>query len=293
MHLEAEEVFNSYNEFAGYCYENYMKEIEKKTLNGKEFVYKEHELLAYVNEQLQSWVTMPIDSLGGITPLQFFQNIKGLDNFIEVFKIGSKICVDVLPDVFIDALKGYGQEAVERLFELAVNKDFISDMDENYAIPLMAIKILSLWKEERAVPVFIDLLMEIDEDNELFLESIKQALVDIGEKALMPIFNSINTAPQIGVRQEYLIMALSEVGRYHRSDFIYKCLKDSFRRMENKVMGALCLAGYGDGRAIPALRGYVLKNYTKLDRNSFLDFLWAIEELGGEIQDLKQFMPAT
>jgi hypothetical protein len=293
MHQEAEEVFKSYNEFAVCCYENFLKEKAKHIRGDKELEYEECELLEYVNEQLQKWTTMPVDSIEGITPIQYFQSLKGLDNLIEVFKIGSKICDDVLPDVFLDALKSYGQEAVDRLFGLAVNKDFILDMGENYAIPLMAIKVLSLWKEERAVPVLIDLLMELDESNELFLESIKQALVDIGERALMPVFNSINDAPHIGVRQEYLIMALSEAGKYHKSDFLYKCLKDSFLRMRNKVIGALCLAGYGDGRAVPALRGYILKNYTRMDRNSFGDILWAIKELGGEIQDLKQFMPAT
>jgi hypothetical protein len=182
---------------------------------------------------------------------------------------------------------------MDMLFELVNDKNLITDKDENYTIPLMAIKVLGLWKEERAVPVFINMLMELDEDNELFLETIKQALVDIGEKALMPIFNSIKDAPQIGIRQEYLIMALSEAGKDNKSDFLYKCLKDSFRRMENKVIGALCLAGYGDGRAIPALRGYIIKNHATMDRNTFGDFLWAIKELGGEIQDLKQFIPVT
>lgn len=293
MYLEAEEIFKNYNEFVSSCYNNYLEEKSKELQNPNGYEYIQNELLEYVNEQINRWSTIPIESIGSITPYQFFQDIKGLDDFIEIFKIGSKICDHNLPAVFLDALKGYGNEAVDRLFELALNRDYISDMDENYAIPLMAIKTLSLWKEEKAVPVLINLLMEIEENNELFLESIKQALVDIGEKALTTITNFINNSPQIGVRHEYLIMALSEAGKEHKSEALYRCLKDSFRRMENKTMGALCLAGYGDGRAIPALRGYVLKNYTKMDRNSFRDFLWAIEELGGEIDDLIHFIPTA
>jgi len=56
--------------------------------------------------------------------------------------------------------------------------------------------------------------------------------------------------------------------------------------MSNKVLGAACLAAYGDGRAIPALRGYIEKNRNTIDSVTFFEIKGAIEKLGGNADDL-------
>ena len=43
-------------------------------------------------------------------------------------------------------------------------------------------------------------------------------------------------------------------------DVVYACIKDTFIKMDDKIIGAICIGDLGDGRAIPFLRGYVEKN---------------------------------
>lgn len=295
MSKKVETVFLNYNNVIGQCCEDFLKSKFKNHLNSqhgyKEFQYDENELNIYVNQTIQKWQYLPINDMDGITPARFFQELGDVDTLMEVFKVGSILCDDTLPPLFVDILRDYGQTVVDRLIELAVDKSLISDMEENYAISLMAIKVLGEWKEEKAVPEFISLLMEINEGRELFMEAIKESLVNIGSKSCMPLLSWINNADKIENKQEYLLMALSEVGKNNRSDVIYRCLKNSFLRMQNKVIGALCLGEYGDGRAVPVLRGYVEKNFSFIDRRTFGEILWVINSLGGEIQDLEHFIP--
>lgn len=291
MYKKAEIVLTNFNLFTGKCYEDFLKSKVKIHSIDKDIEYDESELYSYLNKEIQKWTSIPIEEIEGLNPIEFFQSLGNLDDHIQIFKIGSKICDEDLPDLFLNKLREHGEAAVDRLIELATDRELMSDYDEKYAIPLMAIKTLGKWKDEKIAPILIDLLIKIDEDNELFKEEIKEALVNIGEGALTPILNSINSSVEITDAQEYLLMALSEIGQRRKSDFVYSCLKNTFLKMKNKVLGAICLAGYGDGRAIPVLRGYIQKDISNIDKDTFGEILWAIESLGGETKDLKQFVP--
>jgi ABC-type multidrug transport system ATPase subunit len=225
MRAKVEKIFLSYNNIIGQCCEDFLKGKFESHLNSqhghREFQYDENELNNCVNQTIQKWQYLPIEDMDGITPAQFFQELGDVDTLMEVFKVGSILCDDTLPPLFVDKLRDYGQAAIDRLIELAVDESLISDREENYAISLMAIKVLGNWKEEKAVPELIALLMEINEDNELFMEAIKESLVSIGNKACVPLLSWINNADNIESKQEYLLMALSEVGKNNRSDVLF------------------------------------------------------------------------
>jgi len=69
-------------------------------------------------------------------------------------------------------------------------------------------------------------------------------------------------------------------------DSIYRTIKSTFLKMENKIFGAICLGNFGDGRAIPVLRGYIEKNRNTIDFETFLEIKSSIYRLGGNIDDI-------
>ena len=81
-------------------------------------------------------------------------------------------------------------------------------------------------------------------------------------------------------------MILPGLASVNKSDSVYKLLKNSFLRMENKILGASALSEYGDGRGIPVLRGYIEKNLQSIDRETFYELKKSIEILGGSTEDL-------
>ena len=44
---------------------------------------------------------------------------------------------------------------------------------------------------------------------------------------------------------------------------------------------------YGDGRAIPMLKGYVNRNKHSIDRDLFYEIMSAVQNLGGDISDIE------
>ncbi|HOJ11298.1 MAG TPA: hypothetical protein PK733_11995 [Clostridiales bacterium] len=129
---------------------------------------------------------------------------------------------------------------------------------------------------------------EKDEMVDLFGEVIRDALVSIGENAIRPLIDILTNTNEYGEPHEYLAMALADIGKDNRSDEIYRCLKKMFLKYDKdkKNITSDCLAVYGDGRAIPALRGYIEKNLDRIDEDIFYAVKIAIDKLGGNMDDI-------
>jgi hypothetical protein len=132
----------------------------------------------------------------------------------------------------------------------------------------------------------LNILYRLSEDEENFVEEINDALVDIGKPIIEPVMTLLNGLDKIEYLDEYVLNALVRVGKNNKDDSIFRCLKSAFSKMEDKLLGALCLGDYGDSRAIPALRGYIEKNRSLLDKATFMEIAAAIKKLGGNIEDL-------
>ena len=57
--------------------------------------------------------------------------------------------------------------------------------------------------------------------------------------------------------------------------------------MEHKVIAAICLGDYGDGRAVPLLKSYLDRHIREIDRQFFYETISAIKRLGGDISDIQ------
>ena len=76
------------------------------------------------------------------------------------------------------------------------------------------------------------------------------------------------------------------VGRSDKSDRIFYKLKDAFKKIKNKRIGAECLANYGDGRAIPLLRGYTERYIDNISPDEYYEIKLAVERLGGSMEGI-------
>ncbi len=123
-------------------------------------------------------------------------------------------------------------------------------------------------------------------DPTLFGDTARDALISIGEPAIRPLLNVLTKATEYEEYHEYLAMALAKIGKIYKSDEIYKCLRKMFREYDDKIVMADCLGEYGDGRAVPVLRGYVERNIDNVDSDTLFTIDSAIRKLGGSIDDL-------
>lgn len=311
-----EEPENSEHDF------NMLENIGKKIISGNtQEILKVYD---YRDKLYEEWNKTPIKELGNITPEEFFNKIEKLDVLIKIFSLYSVKSDYKMPDAFLHRLKDYGNESVDMILKLAVNRVHLcfdtifntfgnipDDIREYFIISLTAIETLGSWKIEEVVISLIDLMKDIpttffSEDNthnmnhlnkikrdeidgyiELYRSNIRDALISIGSASIEPLLDVLGNTFKYNENHEYLAMALAEVGRKNRSDRIYRVLKNIFLNMNNKIVGSSCLSVYGDGRAIVTLKGYIEKNINNLDKETFYEIKGAVEDLGGNMNDIK------
>ncbi len=278
-------------------FESYNRAIEKgfdrlfnNTAPEKILKIKEKDITAFLDVELKEWQNTELDILGGITPKKYFDGIDNLDDLIELFKKASKICDVDVPEVLIQRLKCYGEDFVDQLIKLASLASSIED-DEEMLVPLMAIRFLGRLKAQRSADMLLDLLYDVNSENEAIIEEINEAIINIGDAGVDGILNKLRSAEKIKDIEEYLLYSLVQIGANMRKktdyDDVYACIKETFIKMDDKIIGAICIGDLGDGRAIPFLRGYVEKNMDSIDYDVFCEIKAAVHKLGGNMDDIK------
>ena len=85
---------------------------------------------------------------------------------------------------------------------------------------------------------------------------------------------------------EDLVIILTAIGKANNSEEIYGALRTAFRWMKNKIYAVICLADYGDARAVPMLKSYINRHQDTIERDLFYEMMSAIQNLGGDIEDI-------
>lgn len=246
---------------------------------------KEGDILPYIDAGVREWENTPLAELDGMTPAAYIEGISDFEQMIELFKQGAAMCDGELPGLFLEKLKSFGSRAEKELLELASGGEASGD-EQCFYTALMAVRILGRWKAAGAVDRLLELLYMTDPADEIMMEELIGALVNIGHEGQEPVLRVLENAEDIGAMQEYLLEALVGMAKSSKSDRAYRCLKTAFRKMDNKMLGAIYLGNYGDGRAIPVLRGYVEKNRGNIDRNTYYEIKSAVQRLGGSMDDI-------
>lgn len=283
MVTRSELFFESYNKAVEAAYEVHLKTSEGDLSNVDHD--KDNRLQLYLQKEYEKWLTTPIEKLDERLPGEFLETVNSLNSLVEMFTFGAVACDDDLPEIFLDKLKSFDEKAIDALLEIAA-KNSASD-SEGFLAPLMAVKVLGAWKVQRASKPLIKLLYAEGEVYDLMFETVRDALVCIGGPAIDDIIDALNLGKHSQTAMEYLIMALTDIGKKAPGDRIYLQIKKAFVELPHKLITANCLGNYGDGRAIPALRGYLERN-RQLDKETYYEIISAIQRLGGKINDLNE-----
>lgn len=231
---------------------------------------------------IERWGNTPLEALQGVSPAQTIEKMDNLDDVFELFIYMAHNSDEEIPNLLIEKLKEFGQDAVLRLVQLARNST--GENEQAYLDFHSAVKTLGEMKLEESIAPLIELAYEAEEQ-EIKLEHIQEALRNLGKRAIDPILNQLENK-EFGNVESMLIYVLSILGRQSNDDRIYRQLRKAFRSMDDKIPAVLSFTVFEDGRAVPMLRNYLEKNKAGLPENVFYEILGAIQKLGGTTTDL-------
>ena len=149
--------------------------------------------------------------------------------------------------------------------------------------------VLTQMKEPCYIKAVIDRYMSYGQTREFVAESIAsyvEAFPEVSEPFLIDLIES-NTESGLEGPCEDMVIMLTNIGREHRTEEIYQTLRHAFRYMTNKIYAVICLADYGDDRAVQMFKNYINRNQKTIERDLFYEMMSAIQHLGGDISDIQ------
>ncbi len=193
-----------------------------------------------------------------------------LDDLIERLYEGEAA---LTPDL-VQSVAAFGEEAVERLIELAQDEDLQStDSPGEGWTPIHAAELLGKLRAAEAVPALIDALAAA-QPMEIIRDTAIRALVSIGPPALPAALETVRYTRKANAKAD-LASILGKLGRGNPATF--DALVALFRELEwdeFRVFAAMGLGDLGDRRAVPILQEALdSPGITDLDRTTVLDEL--------------------
>lgn len=177
--------------------------------------------------------------------------------------------------------------------ECAWTEEELSDEDVLFEMQfqkaIACFKILIQMNEPCFIKAVIDRYMSYGQTREFVAESIAEyveAFPEVSEPFLIDLIES-NTDSGLEGPCEDLVIMLTEIGKQHKTEEIYQTLRHAFRYMSNKIYAVICLADYGDDRAVQMFKNYINRNQKTIERDLFYEMMSAIQNLGGDISDIQ------
>ncbi len=167
------------------------------------------------------------------------------------------------------------------------DEDVLFEMQFQKAIACF--KVLIQMKEPCFIKAVIDRYMSYGQTREFVAESIAEyveAFPEVSEPFLIDLIESNTESGLEGPCEDCVIM-LTEIGKQHKTEEIYQTLRHAFRYMNNKIYAVICLADYGDDRAVSMFKNYINRNQKTIERDLFYEMMSAIQHLGGDISDIQ------
>ena len=288
---QAKFLMKSYNEQAMKYYEELITDLsEENAFSDETRIYAENT----VNNNMAAWMSVALEGLEAGTPETFLDQILNLEDALEMFVI-AVMEVDIAPpDDVLLRLGAFGDAATVALFEMAFSVEWGMKDDEEEELPadlmvaMVALKTVGQWQYEAAIRPVLDRFATIDRLSEYVADAIRDFVIAFGEDAVPELIYQIENAADPGLvgPWEYMLVFLTQIGMVCPAPEIFRVLKESFRRMENKIYGVLCLGDYGNPAAIPLLKSYLERNLHLVDRQFYFESLSVIKRLGGDITDI-------
>lgn len=285
-------MFSKYNRIFASAYDDLLN--DELFMSSLGTVNNENAIKNAVYNSIQDWYEMPIyEENLELTNCRLIENITTLDKAVELALHAACLCEDDIPDLVKIKLSSFGPQLIAELFKIVLNCDFSSKDEINVRDMVACAEFFKLFSEWQVVEILDDVIQkfcEVGKPNEIIAEAVRAYLVAIGEQAIPRLILQINSDilknSDLNVADEYLLIALTDIGKVYRSDSIFATLRDAFRKMTNKAIGAICLGDYGDGRGATVLKSW-LDSHEVIDRQIIAESLSSIKRLGGDITDIQ------
>ncbi len=177
--------------------------------------------------------------------------------------------------------------------ECAWTEDELTDdnvlFEMQFQKAIACFSVLTKMKEPCFIQAVLDRYLSYGQTREFVAESIAgyvEAFPEVSEPFLISILESNVDSGLEGPYEDVVIM-LTEIGKEHKTEEIYQTLRHAFRYMTNKIYAVICLADYGDDRAVAMFKNYINRNQKTIERDLFYEMMSAIQSLGGDISDIQ------
>jgi hypothetical protein len=288
------DLFESYNNWLSSIFEEIIQ-AESNENNCEDhalFLSMKQRTTASVDDWLQSKLYVN----GNMTsPAEIIDLAQNQQDIVDLAYCAALVCDDEIPDFVTKKVLSADRSVFSEIEKLVLESDWSSEnnpeCDDDIIAVSRLIPLLNHYESEGLHKRVLDKFTSTDIPHELIISAIKDYCVNAGSSILPQLINRLENANEnkleIVGSLEYLVVLLSEVGKNHRSPTVFNSLKTCFRKMPNKVIGAICLADYGDPRGIVALKSWLDNHVNEIDRPLFMEILASIKRLGGEISDIR------
>lgn len=288
-------LFNSYNSFMAKAYEDTLAELAGKRGDGinSEVIKK---LGSQIDNMSGTWCDMPSDDLDGMSPLEVIKGIESPQKALEIFKIGAVISDFGFPLKFLERLTEFGGEVYNGLIELALfptwaaGDDYKEVIEEDLIVAAEAMKILGAAKPDGLFELATAKLIESEDPEEYIADAYIELSKAYGASAYDHITGQLNlicdSGDGITVAYEYLMSALCQAEEETIRINSFDCIRKCFRKMDNKMLGAMYIGDLGNPRGIRVLKSFLDSGAADDDRELFYQVVSAVRKLGGDITDI-------
>ncbi len=259
--------------------------------------YLQRMAAAETEEQTRIMENEPNELLDGKNMYEFFAQMNA-DELTEVLVYAAEELDRGVPDSVSEALAKSPEAAQVKQFayktinDAAWTDEELGDEDEIFEMQFQkakaALAVLARMGDDSMVGPVIDRFMSYPMTRDFVADAIAEYVQAFPDTTVPIITAHLDEHEDEGLTGpcEDLVIILTRIGKEEKSEEIYGALRRAFRYMKNKIYAVICLADYGDDRAIPMMKSYINRHQTTIERDLFYEMMSAIQKLGGDIEDI-------
>lgn len=286
--------FEEYNK----CVSEAINTIIEKASSIDELGTMEHmqSVFLNINDKVNEWKGKNSANLGGISPQQMVDEISNIKQVEEILKIGAQTTDLDIPPFMIEKFKTFGDEGVKLLMDLALSISWEAPDDPEqmpkaeHFISITALKILGFWENKQALIKVSEKLEETTFPFEFMVDAYEDFIACFAEESFSVLVNILNSASkpenEFKVVHEHMLSMLVQMTPESKASEAFECVRDSFRKMNDKIVGVICLGNLGNPRGIAVIKTFIDTGLADNDKELFYEAMSSIKSLGGDITDI-------
>lgn len=235
---------------------------------------------------MEDWEKSSLPELEGLSPEQYYSSLKTSDDIIEMVSSMIEKNKGILPPLLAEYIKKLDENIIHEIMA-KINSIIPDEEGKLNPVQKAELKIVETVALEECAEPLSRLLLRLDTNaTDNTIEYVMDALKSTGKSAIPCLIASCEKSGHKGNIYANSITTLAEIASSNKSEEIYRYLKECFRKSSDKLVEAVALGIYGDGRAIAAIRGYVERNIHGMDENRYSMLRDVIIRFGGIVSDL-------